>query len=264
LINQAVRIQAKPQSGEIFIESRAEFDPELRKSEIFFRQNSHSAPWELRSVFGFLNYKYSVPTGLTQPARLVTISSEHFRVTYPADNDRRDANRVLTILENARADYLRRANNASISISGLPFLDIRVNDSTGTFTGRTGQPPWAAAATKGNRIETQPLAILKRRGVLHTTIKHELAHVIINIIGRGRAPRWLEEGFAIYLAGEGEMFSRYVRRGMLTTEELEKRLQRPSTQSDMRTLYAEAYLKVSAMVRNESEGSVWKRIAQGY
>jgi SpoIID/LytB domain protein len=197
----------------------------------------------------------------TQNARLVTLSSEHFRVTYPADNDRREANRVLTILENARGDYLRRANNASISISGLPFLDIRVNDSTGTFTGRTGQPPWAAAATKGNRIETQPLAILKRRGVLHTTIKHELAHVIINVISRERAPRWLEEGFAIYLAGEGEMFSRYLRRGKLSTEELEKRLQRPSTQSDMRSLYAEAYLKVSAMVRSEGEASVWKRLA---
>jgi stage II sporulation protein D len=194
-------------------------------------------------------------------ARFITISSEHFRVTYPADNERRDADRVLTILEGARADYLRRASAASISISGLPFLDIRVNDSTGNFTGRTGQPPWAAAATKGSRIETQPLAILKRRGVLHTTLKHELAHVIINVISRDRSPRWLEEGFAIYLAGEGEMFSRFLRRGKLSTEELEKKLQRPSTQSDMRSLYAEAYLNVNAMVRNEGEASVWKRLA---
>lgn len=208
-----------------------------------------------------LTRRYAAVTSVI-PTRFITLSSEHFRVTYPADNDRRDANRVLTILENARADYLRRASNASISISGLPFLEIRVNDSTGNFTGRTGQPPWAAAATKGNRIETQPLAILKRRGVLHTTLKHELAHVIINVISRDRAPRWLEEGFAIYLAGEGEMFSRFLRRGKLSTEELEKRLRSPSTQSDMRSLYAEAYLKVSAMVRNEGEASVWKKLTQ--
>jgi hypothetical protein len=172
-------------------------------------------------------------------------------------------NQVLSILENARADYVRRANNASISISGLPFLDIRVNDSTGNFTGRTGQPPWAAAATKGNRIETQPLAILKRRGVLHTTLKHELAHVFINLVRRGRAPRWLEEGFAVYLAGEGEMFSRFLRRGKLSTEELEKRLQSPSTQSDMRSLYAEAYLNVNELVRNQGEAKVWKKLAAG-
>ena len=169
-------------------------------------------------------------------------------------------NQALSILENARTDYLRRAS-ASIPISGLPFIEIRINDSTGNFVGRTGQPWWAAAATKGNRIETQPLAILKRRGVLHTTLKHELAHVIINIISRERAPRWLEEGFAIYLAGEGSMFSRYVRRGALTPDELEKRLQQPKTQTDMRALYAEAYLKVNEMARNEGEASVWKRIA---
>jgi len=29
----------------------------------------------------------------------------------------------------------------------------------------------------------------------------------------------------------------------------------------MRSLYADAYAKVSAMVRNEGEASVWKRLA---
>ncbi|HEX5703120.1 MAG TPA: SpoIID/LytB domain-containing protein [Pyrinomonadaceae bacterium] len=232
-----------------------EDSPPRWKADLFMSSFSSFSPSPRSLVSPYATFN------TPQPTRLVTISSEHFRVTYPADNERRDADRVLTILGSARADYLRRASAASISISGLPFLDIRVNDSTGTFTGRTGQPPWAAAATKGNRIETQPLAILKRRGVLPTTLKHEMAHVIINVISRDRAPRWLEEGFAIYLAGEGAMFSRYQRRGLLTGEELEKRLQRPSTQSDMRMLYAEAYLKVTEMVRNEGEASVWKRLA---
>jgi hypothetical protein len=168
---------------------------------------------------------------------------------------------MMTTLENARADYLRRASAAAIPISSLPFLEIRFNDSTGNFVGRTGQPWWAAAATKGNRIETQPLPLLKRRGVLHSTLKHELAHVIINIIGRERAPRWLEEGFAIYLAGEGQMFSRYQRRTKLTSDELEQRMQRPTSQTDMRASYAEAYLKVRGMINSEGETSVWKKIA---
>jgi stage II sporulation protein D len=193
-------------------------------------------------------------------SRFLTISSEHFRVTYPADSDSRDANRVLTILENARADYLRRAGNAAISLSGLPLLEIRFNDSTGNFVGRTGQPWWAAAATKGRSIELQPLAILKRRGVLNTTLKHELAHVVIDVVSRGRAPRWLEEGFAIYLAGEGAMYSR-ARRGALSDDELEQRLARPRSQSDMRSSYADAYVRVTEMVRNGGEASVWKRLA---
>ena len=195
----------------------------------------------------------------SQRTRFLTISSENFRVTYPADTDRRDGNQVMTILENARADYLRRAGKASISISGLPLLEIRINDSTGNFVGRTGQPPWAAAATKGRLIELQPVAILKRRGVLNTTLKHELAHVIIDVVSQDHAPRWLEEGFAIYLAGEGAMYS-HARRGMLTDDELEKRLTRPRTQADMRAAYADAYLKVNEMIRTDGEASVWKRL----
>jgi SpoIID/LytB domain protein len=193
------------------------------------------------------------------PSRFLTISSEHFRVTYPADLDRRDANQVLNTLESARADYVRRASAASIAVN-IPTLEIRLNESTGDFTARTGQPWWAAAATKGNRIELQPAALLKKRGVLFTTLRHELAHVAIDSVGN-RAPRWLEEGFALYLAGEGPTISRYVMRGLLLDEELERRMQHPRTQEEMRSLYAQAYITVAEMVRNQGEASVWKKLA---
>jgi SpoIID/LytB domain protein len=206
-------------------------------------------------------HKYFVPMGLKGDQRLVTISSEHFRVTYSSDVDRRDADQVLGALESARSDLLHRANAASISIGSLPTLEIRLNQSTGDFTARTGQPWWAAAATKGTRIELQPIGILKRRGVLSTTLRHEFAHVIIDRAGHNRAPRWLEEGFAIYLAGEGATISRYQRRGTLSIEELEKRLERPASEEEMRSLYAAAYLAVSALIRNGGEASVWQKIA---
>ncbi len=191
--------------------------------------------------------------------RLLTISSEHFRVTYPATVDRRQADEVLTTLESARSDFSRRASSASIS-AGIPTLDIRLNESTGDFTSRTGQPWWAAAATKGNRIELQPYALLKRRGVLTTTLRHELAHVFIDVVSRDRAARWMEEGFAIYLAGEGRLFANYARRGAMSTDELERSLEHPRTQADMRALYAQAYLNVNQLVRDQGEASVWKRL----
>lgn len=191
-------------------------------------------------------------------ARFLTISSDHFRVTYPADVDRRDADQVLNTLESARADYLRRASLASIT-PNLQTLDIRLNDSTGDFTARTGQPWWAAAATKGNRIELQPVAILKQRGVLLTTLRHELAHAVIDSIGN-RAPRWLEEGFALYLAGEGKTISRYATKTKLTDEELGRKIERPGSQTDMRALYALAYQKVVDLVQREGERGVWSRL----
>jgi SpoIID/LytB domain protein len=193
--------------------------------------------------------------------RVLVLSSEHFRVTYPADVDRRDTNQVLSTLESARADFLRRANAASISIGDLPTLEIRLNESTGDFTAHTGQPWWAAAATKGNRIELQPVALLKRRGVLTTTLRHELAHVVIDAVSHNHAPRWLEEGFAIYLAGEGSMFTRYQGKRALPPEELEKRIERPGSQQEMRALYADAYLAVRYQVMTDGEASVWKRVA---
>ena len=193
------------------------------------------------------------------PPKMLTISSEHFRVTYPTDVDRRDANQVVNTLESARADYVRRASAAAVTVN-LPMLEIRLNESTGDFTARTGQPWWAAAATKGNRIELQPVTLLKKRGVLFTTLRHELAHVVIDLLDN-RAPRWLEEGFALYLAGEGPTISRYVMRGVLSNDELEKRMQRPRTQEEMRSLYAQAYMSVAEMVRNQGEASVWKKLA---
>jgi SpoIID/LytB domain protein len=196
---------------------------------------------------------------LTGEARFLTISSEHFRVTYPTDVERRDADQVLTTLESARSDYLRRAS-ASVSIN-IPTLEIRLNESTGDFTSRTGQPWWAAAATKGNRIELQPLRILKQRGVLFTTLRHELAHVVIDAASRNQVSRWLGEGFAIYLAGEGSTISRYATKTKVTDDELERKLERPGSQSEMRMLYAAAYEKVVATIQSDGESHIWKRIA---
>ncbi len=192
-------------------------------------------------------------------SRFLTISSEHFRVAYPSDVDRRDADQVLNTLESARADYVRRGSAASITIN-LPALDVRLNESTGDFTSRTGQPWWAAAATRGTRVELQPVALLKKRGVLFTTLRTQLAHVVIDSIGN-RVPHCLEEGFALYLAGEGQTIRRYVMRGALSDDELEKRMQHPRTQDEMRGLYAQAYVTVAEMVRNQGEAGVWKKVA---
>jgi SpoIID/LytB domain protein len=222
-------------------------------------QQSHFAAPQL-GLFGLSIYKHFVPTGLKTNPKFLTISSEHFRVTYPANVDRRDADQVLNTLEASRADFLRRASTASIAIN-IPTLEIRLNESTGDFTSRTGQPWWAAAATKGNRIEMQPVGLLKRRGVLTNTLRHELAHAVIDAVSKNRAPRWLEEGFALYLAGEGQMISRYLSHGTLSTEELEKRLERPGSQQEMRALYAAAYQEVSSLIRQEGESRVWLLVA---
>jgi stage II sporulation protein D len=195
------------------------------------------------------------------PSPRLSISSQHFRISYPGRVEQRDVEHILATLESTRADLLRRVAAASVSVNQFPSLEVFINDTTGDFVARTGQPWWAAAATKGKRIELQPVDVLKRRGVLETTLRHELAHPLIDRISKGRAPRWLAEGLALYLAGEGPMISRYAPRSGTSVNEIEQQLTRPGTVEDMRAAYAAAYREVQALIKRDGESTVLRMVA---
>ena len=81
--------------------------------------------------------------------------------------------------------------------------------------------------------------------------------------GHGRTPRWLAEGLAIHLAGEGRMVAKYEPRKKTSTEEIENQLaDGKSNQSTMRAAYAAAYREVKRLLDSEGEGNVWRRVAQ--
>src|SRR5205085_2384700 len=190
-------------------------------------------------------------------AARLTLASEHFRVSYTAQAERRDVEDVLRTLEAARTDMQQRLAAASLDLPALPVLEIVAHETTGEFVGTTGQPAWAAAATRGRRIELQPLATLRKRGVLTTTLRHEYAHAVIDALSKGRAPRWLAEGLAVYAAGEGVMLARVAApKQRLSTDELEQQLAQPASAAEMRALYAAAYREVLALIRKEGEPRV--------
>lgn len=110
-------------------------------------------------------------------------------------------------------------------------------------------------------IELQPFAVLRRRRVLNSTLRHEYAHAVIEVNGQGRAPRWLAEGLAIAFAGEGPSLERFRPKTRLPREELERRLASPVSPANMRSLYAAAYSEVRELIRAEGEPSVWRRAA---
>src|SRR5262249_23223244 len=130
------------------------------------------------------------------------LSSEHFRATYPAKTGAQAIENALRALENARADLLRRLGAASLRLAEQGLFEVVVHATTADFIAATGQSGWTAGATRGRRIELQPLDLLRRRGLLNTTLRHEMTHAVIEVLGDGRAPRWMAEGLAIYVAGE--------------------------------------------------------------
>lgn len=151
-----------------------------------------------------------------------------------------------------------RAGPASLLLPDM--IEVVVHETTQDFIAATGQSWWVAGVTRARRIELPPLGVLRRRRILTSTLRHEYAHAVIEENGQGRTPRWLAEGLAVEFAGEGPSLERFASRRRLPLDELERRLAKPRSGAEMRSLYAAAYIEVRALIRKEGEPNVWRRL----
>lgn len=186
------------------------------------------------------------------------LRSEHFRVSYPARAARVEVEALARTLEAAYADVSGRLERAGVGVR-VGLTEVSVYETTGEFVGATGRPAWIAAVTEGRHISLQPLAVLRRRGLLTTTPRHEFVHAVLEALGARRAPLWLVEGLAAHVAGEGASLSSSLPRKRVPVEEVERRLAEPASREEMRALYAAAYAEVAALIRREGESAVWRR-----
>ena len=190
-----------------------------------------------------------------------TLSSEHFTLRCISSASVKDLESVLANSEAVRQDLLGRLDRASLSVGGDAKVRLVFHGTTQEFMAATGQPWWAAAATQGTSIELQPLALLKRRGILLTTVRHEYAHYVIDRLSNGKAPRWLAEGLAAYVAGEAAMLASYKNPHPLSNAEIERRLSQASSPKEMRSLYADCLEAVEKLIRSGGEAAVWRQVA---
>lgn len=137
-------------------------------------------------------------------------------------------------------------------------LRLVFHPSPRSFRRETGEPWWSAARTRDGRIDLLPVAVLRARGTLDTTLRHELAHVLTASVLNGRA-LWVREGVAMHFAGERPA-SAVGRAGGVTSAvrcPVDQDLRAPMSAGAARQAYD---LAAACVARALAQGQRWEEI----
>lgn len=160
--------------------------------------------------------------------------------------------------DRAALSAAERINRGLASRTGWPAMhniEIRVYPDVDTFRNATGEPGWVAAHSSGPRIDLQPVAALRSRGMLESTIQHELLHVAMETQAAPGLPLWFREGMADYL--ENPHVTGVAR------IPLEADLRQTADAARARKAYAEAAAMVASLIRTYSEPTVLGWVSSG-
>jgi stage II sporulation protein D len=176
------------------------------------------------------------------------LSSEHFEIVFPSRQEHLAA-AALETLEAQRTKLGARAD-------ALPTrIRVRSWATTVDFIHAVRQPGWVAGTNDGRVIDLQPLDLLKRKGILESTLRHEMTHLVVRRLRAAGVPHWYEEGLVLFLTGEvvkGESRALDPRRG------LELSLTGPRSEREMRAAYAQALEHVRELAGRKGEAVLWR------
>ena len=133
-------------------------------------------------------------------------------------------------------------------------VEIRVYPDVETFRNATGEPGWVAAYTVGRRIHLQPAAVLRSRGVLEETLRHELLHVLVEGHAAPGLPLWFREGLAGYLGGAAIPGERVPS---------DSEVRQTGDEARARRAYADAAGAVAGLVKRHGETAVMGWLTTG-
>jgi len=133
----------------------------------------------------------------------VALRSPHFHFEVPAEN-RRLGEQILAIAESARQTVLNqmpRTLDESVALAWCPTE----REFYSRLGGRSGQLLAAASPSIGRiYLNGEQLRRLDR-GRFHEALVHEFAHIYLGRAAGDPIPLWLNEGLAMYVAGEWDL-----------------------------------------------------------
>jgi stage II sporulation protein D len=152
--------------------------------------------------------------------------------------------------ENENAVGWRLSSRARLQV--FPTLD-RYRDTT-------GQPGWVAATTRGQTVRLQPLADLRKRSALESTLRHELFHLLIEPRASQGTPLWFREGLVLYLSEPNKQNSPSA---ALTDKQIEEILRNPGTRERQEKAYSAARARVASLIQQNGKSAVLVWLSNG-
>jgi stage II sporulation protein D len=134
-------------------------------------------------------------TVLTTAAAPQPGSTPRFELSLPV-TEAKERSRIEEVGRAALREY-----SARLGVPAPPVIRIVAHPSVEAYLRASGQPWWTTGSTAGRRIDLIPLASLRQRGLVESTLRHELAHVITADRLAARSV-WVREAVAMDLAGD--------------------------------------------------------------
>lgn len=129
------------------------------------------------------------------------------------------------------------------------------------YTATTGREWWQYSRIVGDTIGIQPPTMLATRGLFFIVGPREYYEWAIGKLSKGHAPRWVEEGFASYLAGEAAVLED-MRQDIkadplaMSTDAMESALEKEKDRQRTRQAYYNAYRMVEKIVGTHGADSM--------
>lgn len=161
---------------------------------------------------------------------------------------------VLSLAENILATLESELGwnlDSKTQLKFYPTLDA--------YRDSTGQPGWIAAFTRGAVINLQPLATLRSKSLLESTLRHEFSHRLVESRAYPGTPLWFREGLVLYLADS----RKNVPPAAMTEKAMEAGLQHPADRQSLEKSYAAARAKVAQMIQQNGRGAVLEWLTHG-
>jgi hypothetical protein len=111
------------------------------------------------------------------------------------DGDEGERPAIVRQAQRARDDLAQ-----TLGVAVPPRITLRFHPTTDDYERVTGRAWFTSGALIGDELHLLPVAVLRERGTLERTIRHELVHLLTDAV-LGRRPLWVREGAAIHFAG---------------------------------------------------------------